>query len=232
MTAPIPLPLGLLAPPPELFTHESTLHGQAHVARVMVHAFRLIGTTGWVEEAPRLWAAVYLHDIARTHDGYCERHGADAIQKLDSLPEVRTLFMTGGVVDADYEAIRTAVVHHCLPKELDPSHPHWRLTALLKDADGLDRVRLGDLDPRYLRHAQSRSMLRFARDLFSETDGRLPLGDRHFETLWAHASGLSVPHDDGTGSPGHPPSRERVQDSPEVQRALPCDHIDLGDDAR
>jgi hypothetical protein len=36
--------------------------------RVMVHAFCLLEATGWSEEAPRLWAAVYLHDIARTHD--------------------------------------------------------------------------------------------------------------------------------------------------------------------
>ena len=59
-----------LVPAPDLFHHVSTLHGQAHVARVLVHGFRLIEATGWKEEAPRLWAAIYLHDIARTHDGY------------------------------------------------------------------------------------------------------------------------------------------------------------------
>jgi hypothetical protein len=35
----------------------------------MVHAFRLIVATGWIEDAPRLWAAVDRHDLARTHDG-------------------------------------------------------------------------------------------------------------------------------------------------------------------
>ena len=64
--------------------------------------------------------------------------------------------------DGDYEAIHTAVVHHSLPKELDRAHPHWRLTSLLKDADGMDRVRLGDLEPRYLRHTQSLEMVAFA----------------------------------------------------------------------
>ena len=59
---------------PLLFTHAGTLHGQAHVSRVMVYAFRLIAATGWIEEAPRLWASVYLHDLARTHDGLCYRH--------------------------------------------------------------------------------------------------------------------------------------------------------------
>jgi hypothetical protein len=145
MTVPIPLPLARLVPAVELFAHPSTLHGQAHVSRVMVHAFRLLEATGWPEEAPRLWAAVYLHDIARTHDGRCYRHGGDAMKRLETLPQVRELFAQGGVHDGDYALIRTAVVHHSLPNELDRNHPHWRLTSLLKDADGLDRVRLGDL---------------------------------------------------------------------------------------
>jgi hypothetical protein len=185
---PITLPIASLVPPPELFTHASTLHGQAHVARVMVHAFRLLAATGWMEEAPRLWAAVYLHDIARTHDGVCYRHGGDAVVKFDTLPEVRALFARGGVTDGDYAQIRTAVVHHCLPKELDCAHPHWRLTSLLKDADGLDRVRLGDLDTRYLRNPQARKMVGFAEALFSETDGRVTVGVGHFAALWPEAT--------------------------------------------
>ena len=35
----VPLPLDDLVPSPGLFTHRSTLHGQSHVSRVMVHAF-------------------------------------------------------------------------------------------------------------------------------------------------------------------------------------------------
>lgn len=187
MIQPIDLPLAALAPPPSLFTHKSFLHGQSHVARVMVHAFRLIEATGWIEEAPRLWAAVYLHDLARTHDGTCHRHGADAMKKFDTLPGVRTLFARGGVRDEDYAIIHTAVVHHCTPKELDRAHAHWRLTSLLKDADALDRVRLGDLDPRYLRNAEAQSMADFAQALFDATDGIVATGDDHFAELWPEA---------------------------------------------
>ena len=189
---PISLPLEQLVPPPSLFTHQSLLHGQAHVARVMVHAFRLIAATGWTEGAPRLWASVYLHDIARVHDGLCYRHGGDAMKKLDSLPEIRELFARGGVEDDDYAAIHTAVVHHSLPRELDRAHAHWRLTSLLKDADGLDRVRLGDLDARYLRNAESRGMVEFAETLFAETNGRVPVGDSHFATLWSEVLRLTT----------------------------------------
>jgi hypothetical protein len=184
---PIDLPLAALAPAASLFTHPSTIHGQSHVSRVMVHAFRLISATGWIEEAPRLWAAVYLHDLARTHDGVCHRHGADAVKKFEMLHHVRALFTQGGVVDADYPSIRTAVVYHSLSKELDTGHPHWRLTSLLKDADALDRVRIGDLDPRYLRNPPARGMIRFAHRLFDDTDGVVPGGDDHFSQLWPEA---------------------------------------------
>ena len=158
MTPPLELPLRELVPPPSLFTHASTIHGKAHVSRVMVHAFRLIAASGWIDEAPRLWAAVYLHDLARTHDGVCHRHGADAMRKFENLPHVRELFVRGGVTDDDYPVIHTAVVHHSVPKELDQHHPHWRLTSLLKDADALDRVRIGDLDPSYLRNPAAQAM--------------------------------------------------------------------------
>jgi hypothetical protein len=183
-TPPIPLPLAEIAPTTSLFTHASVIHGQAHVSRVMVHAFRLIAATGWIEEAPRLWASVYLHDLARTHDGLCHRHGGDAMKKLETLPHLRTFFARGGLRDEDYAAIHTAVTHHSLPKELDREHPHWRLTSLLKDADGLDRVRLGDLDPRYLRNLQAHAMVTFAQTLFAETGGIVPTGEDHFTVLW------------------------------------------------
>src|SRR5262245_21509372 len=188
---PILLPLDDLAPPPSLFTHASVIHGQAHVARVMVHAFRLIAATGWTEDAPRLWACVYLHDLARIHDGLCYRHGGDAMKKFESLPDVRELFARGGVQDEDYAAIHTAVVHHSLPRELDRQHAYWRLTSLLKDADGLDRVRLGDLNPRYLRNPESKGMVDFAETLFAETDGRVPLGESHFAVLWSEVERLA-----------------------------------------
>ena len=83
-----------------------------------------------------------------------------------------------------------AVVHHAVPKELDRGHPHWRLTSLLKDADALDRVRLGDLDPRYLRNAQANEMIAFAQMLFDTTDDVLPTGREYFAALWSKALSL------------------------------------------
>jgi hypothetical protein len=70
------------------------------------------------------------------------------------------------------------------------THEHWPLTTLLKDADALDRVRLGDLDARYLRHREAHGMICFAQEVFDLTDGVIEVGDDHFRQLWETVQGL------------------------------------------
>jgi hypothetical protein len=187
----VPLPDAEIVPPPDLFLHPSYLHGQAHVARVMIHALRLIEAIGAEEEAPRLWAAVYLHDIARRHDGSCRRHGGDAWARLATLPDVQALFARVGVGTDDHPAIEAAVTRHC-NGEPSRGEPHYRLMALLKDADGLDRVRLGDLRPEWLRHDEARTMVGFAQRLFNETYRQLKPGPDYFGRLWSEARRILV----------------------------------------
>jgi hypothetical protein len=178
-----------MLPLPELFLHRSILHGQAHVGRVMIHALRLVEATGFTECACPLWAAVYLHDIARVHDGISAGHGLDAWARLATLPDVRALFARGGARDEDLPAIQVAVTLHSRG-EADPGAAHKRLTDLIKDADGLDRVRLGDLNPRYLRTPQARTMVAFAQRLYEETDGRFPPSRDLFGNLWRETQRL------------------------------------------
>ena len=142
----VAIPLDRIVPKPELFRHRSTLHGQAHVSRVMFHAMRLIEATGQHAFGSQLWASVFLHDLARTHDGVCSRHGADAAQRLRDEPGLQQRLAEAGLVEADDPAIAAAVTAHSAPKEVSRDHQHWPLIALLKDADGLDRDR-----PRALR---------------------------------------------------------------------------------
>lgn len=182
--------LNEMVPRAQQFAHQSHLHGQAHVARVMVHAFRLIDATGMIQYGPALWAAVYLHDMARRHDGVCHRHGADAVDMLRSTPALAALFERGGVRDGDRPAIETAVIQHCRLEELPEDHPHRRLTALLKDADALDRVRLAGLDPSYLRHREAVHMVDFAKALFTRS-ARLTPGRDDFEHLLSLAAQLA-----------------------------------------
>lgn len=60
----------------------------------------------------------------------------------------------------------------------------------MKDADGLDRVRLYDLDPSYLRHAATRRWIQGATLLHDETvDSQDPL------EIWHAAARLGLPVD-------------------------------------
>jgi hypothetical protein len=184
-------------PLPQHFRHRSTIHGQSHVARVMVHALRLIEATGWEDEAARLWAAVYLHDLERTHDGRCQKHGADAVARWRTQESLRLHIFTAGIDHADRDRVETAVELHCLPdSELPPDdHEYWRLCALLKDADGLDRVRLGDLDPKLLRLPESRAMTAFAHQLFDRTNGIVPEGEDHWADVTQIAHKILTPEE-------------------------------------
>jgi len=52
---PIPLPLHEIAPTPDRFQHPSYIHGEFHVARVIIHGFLLTRLTGHEGESVRLW---------------------------------------------------------------------------------------------------------------------------------------------------------------------------------
>jgi hypothetical protein len=182
-------------PLPEHFAHPSTLHGQRHVGRVMVHAMRLVDVLHYGNATrAMLWASVYVHDLRRTHDYECHVHGRDAAKHMltDAALHamVMTVFAANGLPARDVLPVRTAVTFHALPNELPPAHPAWTLTALLKDADALDRVRIGDLDPKYLRFRETHNMVDFAWRLLEISEG-VPEGPDHFEILMARSAALT-----------------------------------------
>jgi hypothetical protein len=186
---PIPLPLKDLVPLPQDFRHRSYVHGQEHVSRVMIHGFLLLRLTRQEHLAPLLWAAVYLHDLARMHDRICFHHGADAARRFH---EFRDLFRTVGLLEADEHAVRTAVAWHAVRREIAGSHRHASLVRLLKDADGLDRVRIRDLDPRYLRYSESNSLIAFANRLHDTTTRQAEPGASYFPWLWERAQAVCL----------------------------------------
>ena len=175
--------MNALIPHPSDFAHASRTHGQGHVARVMVHAFRLIEATGLADEGSRLWGAVYLHDLARTHDGFCEVHGMHAVMRVNESTDLQERLIAHGALSDD-PSMLLAVMMHCLPDDHSAygGKPIWPLLSLLKDADALDRVRFGDLEPAYLRHAATKEMVQFAQDLFNQTR-RIKEGPNHFSDV-------------------------------------------------
>ena len=116
-----PLPFPRFVPTPDLFWHASDLHGQAHVSRVMVHAIRLVEATSQQGLAPKLWATVFLHDLARLHDGMCHRHGAEAAKRLDDEPALQARLAEGGLT-------RRTIRRSRLPCARTPRRARCRVT--------------------------------------------------------------------------------------------------------
>ncbi len=144
--------------------YKSRVHGSGHIHRVLLFAALI----AWQEALPealvrQLFRAASYHDVGRTFDGYDLDHGARSAQRLAAL--------TGQSGDALAE-LQAAVTAHALPDaRLEETvwsfHPAdfdraVELTRLLKDADNLDRVRLGDLKVEFLRHESAQKLADFA----------------------------------------------------------------------
>jgi hypothetical protein len=151
------------------FDHQSKIHGIGHVYRVMFHCLKLGIVLDSVNEARLAFFAAYLHDLCRKHDGICTELGRWAAEQ--KFPLYQSLFLHYELDDVEKEHIRTAILYHSLPEELPTTHASWKETAILKDADALDRIRLGenDLDPRYLRFKETMDRIGIAKELYYKT---------------------------------------------------------------
>ncbi len=153
----------------EFFDTESPVHGINHTYRVMCLVLYVGHAAGLKRDVLLALCAAFMHDFARKHDGYCNQHGDWAAQfKLEDLVP---LFTKAGVNKSEIEIIKTAVKNHSQLEELKTDHIAYKTTALLKDADALDRIRLNmnNLDERFLRFPESVRFITFARQLYFNT---------------------------------------------------------------
>ncbi len=152
---------------PGSFDHQSSIHGINHTYRVMYNVLQIASGQGLNREGVSAFCAAYIHDLARLNDGYCTKHGGWSSER--KLPIYKDLFLEIGLNVTDLEKVEIAVTNHSIPKELDKNDSAYLVTALLKDADALDRIRLGEgnLDIRYLRFPESKKMVSRAKEIFS-----------------------------------------------------------------
>ncbi|MBN2662194.1 MAG: hypothetical protein JXR68_00975 [Bacteroidales bacterium] len=148
----------------EYFQHFSAIHGKNHVYRVMFHVLNLGHNLNDDYVTKLAFCAAFIHDFERLHDDYCLEHGQWASEY--SFPKFKNLFLSIGVNVEDLDVIVYATKMHSLPDQEYLSGIYKKVTMLLKDADGLDRVRLGDLDVSYLRLPFSANYVHFAQDFF------------------------------------------------------------------
>jgi len=160
---------------PNGFDASRTIHGVAHTTRVWMHAMALadlLGFEQWQREA--LERAAMWHDIGRTHDGADYYHGAKSAGRAVGLG----LHLDPALDELVLETTLFAVTHHSGSEEhaqlaaawLPEPIGGWDVFRVLKDADALDRVRLGDLNPSFLRFDASHERLGLAWELLAASE--------------------------------------------------------------
>lgn len=141
--------------------HDSHLHGVDHMARVFIlqelicQKLEAQGVT--VNREAVRWAAM-AHDVSRVDDGVDFDHGRRSAQWIKNNFSDK---LSSEMLD-----IVTYIVHWHVPPDNEAPMMTTELQ-VLKDADALDRVRLGDLDPRYLRTDTASMLIGLAEELHS-----------------------------------------------------------------
>ncbi|MGI5863054.1 MAG: HD domain-containing protein [Myxococcales bacterium] len=175
------VPLAKLGPSQEDFTQRSSLHGPSHACRVQAYTVLLSWKTGLTDELPAAFCAGFLHDLSRRHDGICPMHGTWAVE--EKLERYLPFFYELGLTPDRVAGVKTAVANHCVREDPERSHPHFNVTALLKDADALDRWRIWERpSDSFLRLPATAGLVARARELFLRTREL-----ETFDAIWKHA---------------------------------------------
>ena len=131
------------------------------------------------------FCGAYIHDLARTGDGKEPEHGANAVIKY--FDKFNHLWDKYQLSAEEREWIKQAVTQHSIREQLTPNDKGYAVMAILKDADALDRCRIGDLNPRWLRHAESRMLVTKMEEIYKWTQHvNSDLSFRHFvsKVVW------------------------------------------------
>lgn len=148
--------------------YQSHVHGLGHIERTMVHGAMCAQAEGLDDvDTALLMDMCSYHDTGRESDWLDNAHGYRSSLKLEQLTgrkgEELKIMMAGVEAHSIGDKYMEDVLKKHAPADMDRAR---RLAELLKDADGLDRVRIRDLNPRYLRREASRRRAAFAQLLF------------------------------------------------------------------
>jgi uncharacterized protein len=139
------------------------IHGLAHAARALVWAEQvgqsMLEQGRAVDMEVVRWAAA-VHDVGRVNDGIDKPHGQrSADWACSDVGRLATNLSDGQLQQLAYLCIWHVPADAGAPV-MTPE------LICLKDADGLERVRIADLDPQKLRTNRARKLPRLAQELF------------------------------------------------------------------
>ena len=148
--------------------YESHVHGPGHIERTMLHgAMCALAEPLNEEDTALLLDMCSYHDTGRTCDWLDGAHGKRAAEKLASLTSRRGEELQMMMAGVEAHSLGDRALDSVLARyRYRDAARARRLAELLKDSDGLDRVRINDLNPAFLRREASRSRAAFAQFLF------------------------------------------------------------------
>ncbi|MBU3812006.1 MAG: hypothetical protein H9893_10185, partial [Candidatus Niameybacter stercoravium] len=108
-----------------------------------------------------------------------DSHGYRSFKRLSEIKEFKVLIKNELTVE-EIKILEFIIKNHCIEDAVAYEHlKHYpiqnktlavKLFKYLKDADSLDRVRIGDLDAKYLRTDISKKLIEFARWLYTNKE--------------------------------------------------------------
>lgn len=156
--------------------YHSRTHGQWHIERTMLLGALIAHGEKLPQDITRLLLlCCSYHDVGRVNDWMDRKHGQRSAEKISS-GKLKEKF--SGFSDDDLNICLAAICAHSLNDKvmadvaeqfsvpLELRQRYALLACSLKDADNLDRVRIRDLNPAYLRSLSARAMAPDAQWIF------------------------------------------------------------------
>jgi hypothetical protein len=155
------------------------IHGMEHAYRVLLLVREITAQEKLSTKLMKqLEFCAIFHDIGRINDEIDDMHGNRAIQLL-------TINSFWGLEKYDNQLVRFLIENHCIDDSLSRmtvggynlhnTEESIYLLSIFKDADNLDRFRIGDFDSRFLRNKSSHSLVRKASQLFYTGENQITI---------------------------------------------------------
>ena len=154
----------------------SDIHGINHNIRTSIFTLVISSSEKLpIEDFALALEGAKYHDTGRINDFEDYYHGKRSSEIIDFLREKYS--------EEDLSYLKAIVEAHSIPDKekdkmidkykLQDKERYYRLLNVLKDSDGLDRVRINDLNPKYLRTEKAKELPDFAYELFENYDKAL-----------------------------------------------------------